>query len=387
MLVFLYVEMNFFALIILLLIYLNIRRKNVTYPNELKLYLCILAVDALILSMDSLTWIFDGKNDPIGTFILTIANVIYYILDPVICMLWALYIDYQINHDSSRIRRYLPVLLIPVMVNAILALLSIRGDYLFYIDENSVYHRGAYFLFLPAINLFYFANTSLYIICHRKRIHRPYIRTALLFALFPIVGAIVQILYYGVSIIWICMTISILMVFINIQNEQINLDYLTGLFNRRQLDFYLQEAIRNQKEKLAGIMLDLDSFKHINDQYGHYIGDEALKFTSDILKKTFVNQGFISRFGGDEFVILLNIKQASDLEEAIEKLRINFMNFNNEHSLPYAINFSIGAAIYEEDTHRNGQEFLNYIDTLMYEDKQTYYNDETKYNVNYFNPY
>jgi len=192
-----------------------------------------------------------------------------------------------------------------------------------------------------------------------------------MFAIPPFIGALIQIKFYGVALIWIGMTLSILIIFINIQNEQMYLDYLTGLFNRRQLDFYLQEIIQKNKANIAGIMIDLNSFKNINDHYGHNTGDEALKYTSLLLRKTFPCHSFISRYGGDEFVVLFEIKDKTDLEKSLSRLRENIEQFNNTNTIPYKINLSIGADLYNQTTKMSGQEFLNHIDSLMYQDKQT----------------
>jgi diguanylate cyclase (GGDEF)-like protein len=118
-------------------------------------------------------------------------------------------------------------------------------------------------------------------------------------------------------------------------------------------------------------MLDINSFKNINDQYGHYTGDEALKHASALLKQTFDNRAFLSRYGGDEFVILLEVESKHDLDEAINELRENVIKFNKMNMLSYEIDFSIGAGIYQKATFMSVQEFINYIDSLMYQDKRT----------------
>ncbi len=366
---YLYVELNVFAQVIIVLIYMNIRHKNVKYLTDLYIYKALLITNFLVLFFDSLTWILDGETDSLLALIFSLSFFCYYLLHPVICLLWILYVDFEVNHDSTRTIKILIPLMLPTLISTVFCILSLFGNFYYYIDDNGFYHRGKYFLILPLICLSYIAYSFCYVIINRKKVYKPYLKSIICFAVPPCIGALFQIPFYGLSLIWIGMTISILFIFVSIQNEQINLDYLTGLFNRRQLDFYMHRLFRNKKLLIAGIMLDINSFKWINDHYGHPTGDEALKHTSQILKKTFGNSGFKSRYGGDEFVILLEVKERYELEEAIDRLQKNLKEFNDSGAFPCKIKFSIGADIYDPTTKQSEQAFIHHIDALMYKDK------------------
>jgi diguanylate cyclase (GGDEF)-like protein len=271
-------------------------------------------------------WILDGKpGDPIRA-LYYVVTACYYVLNPLICMFWSFYADYHIYKSEKRLKKILIPMLVPTGVNLILSFLSIANDkLLFYLDENNVYHRGQYFPVLAVLCFLYILHTGFYVIHNRQRIHRQFYRSLLLFSVPPVIGALIQFAFYGIPLIWIGMTISIVIIFIRIQNEQMYKDYLTGLFNRRQLDLYLQEVIQKSRNQVAGIMLDLNSFKNINDYYGHSTGDEALKYASQLLKKSFSQHCFISRFGGDEFVVLLEIKDKYDLENNLREFKENVL--------------------------------------------------------------
>lgn len=108
-----------------------------------------------------------------------------------------------------------------------------------------------------------------------------------------------------------------------------NEDPLTGLLNRRALDDQL-ETLRNNPVSLNAIMIcDLDFFKKINDQYGHYVGDAALKHVSNILKgnvrakKSSYAYDTISRIGGEEFMIILQDTKKESAMEIAERIRLN----------------------------------------------------------------
>ncbi len=369
--VILYTELNAFALIILFIIYINLHHKKGSYPFEQKLFLLLIIFNGLLLLTDSFMWILNGLDHPLFRWLNHIDTTFYYILNPVICMVWSLYVDFHIFRNEKRFKRLFVLLLIPVMVNTVLSVLSNFYNILFYIDIDNHYYRGDYILIVAAISYFYLMYSAIFIFVNKEKIHKPHIKPLLFFMVPPFIGGILQLLCYGLSLIWICITISILFVFINIQNEQMYTDYLTGLYNRRQLDNYLNELILRGKKRtlIAGIMIDLNSFKSINDQFGHYVGDEALKYTAMILKNTFCNDDFIYRFGGDEFVVLLELAHPSELNTHIQHLNENVAVFNSKKSLSYEISLSIGAAVYDAASAMSVDDFIKHIDLLMYQDK------------------
>lgn len=103
-----------------------------------------------------------------------------------------------------------------------------------------------------------------------------------------------------------------------------NLDPLTKVFNRRALATYLEDMCSNKSDfklnKHHLLILDIDDFKIINDTYGHITGDKILIFIANIIKKTLKNYNKIFRFGGEEFIIILD--DISDLESKAIALKL-----------------------------------------------------------------
>lgn len=149
-------------------------------------------------------------------------------------------------------------------------------------------------------------------------------------------------------------------------------DPLTGLYNRRNLMAQLDIALTQSKliqSKLAVLYLDLDNFKPINDQYGHEVGDEALKQVSARLIKILRKTDVLARIGGDEFVILIqdpeNKQRLLDIaDRIIASLRepIHVRNFNCQ------LGVSIGIVV-TRDNHESRDELLKAADLLMLEAK------------------
>jgi diguanylate cyclase (GGDEF)-like protein len=106
--------------------------------------------------------------------------------------------------------------------------------------------------------------------------------------------------------------------------DMANRDYLTRLHNRRFL-FQAVEPLyaeaRAGKRDLAVAMVDADHFKHINDEFGHVVGDEALKRIAAVLRRGFVGSGIVSRYGGEEFVCVTTLSDSGRSMEHFEQVR------------------------------------------------------------------
>jgi diguanylate cyclase (GGDEF)-like protein len=263
-------------------------------------------------------------------------------------------------------------LLVPVFVNLVFSVLSCFKGYIFFFDAQNFYHRGKLFFITPVICFTFLLFTLAFIIVKQKKIEEKFLIPVIAFALLPLIGGILQIMFYGVSLIWVSMTISILIVFMNLQSNQLYIDYLTGLYNRRYLDYYLQERLKTAKRGnlLAAAMIDLNSFKKINDLWGHSVGDRALMEAGKILTMSVRKNDLVCRYGGDEFVVIFEIKDEIQLSASISKIRENAKRFNEKKTVPFKISFSMGYDLYDCWSETPVQRFLEHIDGLMYADKK-----------------
>lgn len=134
-------------------------------------------------------------------------------------------------------------------------------------------------------------------------------------------------------------------------STQASTDELTGLFNRREFFIKANQVLKEHTD-LSLLVIDIDFFKKINDQYGHLAGDYALKSMAELLTGTFRKSDLIARIGGEEFIVLLDIKKKEKVYELAEKLRVN----TEDHYFMYEnqmiqFTISIGIASYQnQDT-------------------------------------
>src|SRR5690606_2272689 len=104
-------------------------------------------------------------------------------------------------------------------------------------------------------------------------------------------------------------------------------DELTELPNRQYFNRMLDQCLKEVKnKKIAILFLDLDRFKEINDTLGHSAGDKIIRYAAARLKQCVGNNGFLTRYGGDEFVICLyDIEQREDCIPLIQNIKDRFL--------------------------------------------------------------
>ncbi len=167
-------------------------------------------------------------------------------------------------------------------------------------------------------------------------------------------------------------SLAMLWLYLNRQNHQITTDGLTGLSNRRKFDQELHKRAEQPAGKHWGmLMIDIDEFKWINDNLGHVVGDEALKETAGILRRTFGRErAFLARYGGDEFVVIDNFRDGREAEGVKKRIERELARFNGETKREYRISLSIGHALWSEVAHERPEQLVDLADERMYGEKQ-----------------
>jgi len=144
-------------------------------------------------------------------------------------------------------------------------------------------------------------------------------------------------------------------------------DPLTGLYNRSFLMERLQSLISKAKRKeieLKLVFLDLNNFKQVNDIYGHEEGDKVLKGVANIIKNSFREYDLVARYGGDEFVVVLEENNDDiNISQIVERINKNIKKLFEK----YKISVSFGYASSNETL--DIEELIALADGRMYQNK------------------
>ena len=167
----------------------------------------------------------------------------------------------------------------------------------------------------------------------------------------------------------------------NLKLEELSVtDGLTGLYNHRHFWNILNTELTRvnlYKGDLALVLVDLDDFKRVNDQFGHAVGDLLLQSVAGILRETVRDTDIVARYGGEEFAILLPDTDKKGVENVAEKLRksVEAMRFKiPETDVTISVTISIGVSVFRG----NRRKFFNAADRALYISKS-----EGKNRVNY----
>jgi len=374
---------NTFAIIILLILLVDFGQKQRRFVlKDQVVFHWMLINNILILVLDAGTWLLNRQTFPGARALNVFFTTAFYIVNPVMSLLYIFFTDLKLGVPPERRRRLLPLYCIPVAVNLVLALVSTRVPLLFNIHENNVYERGPLLSVSFLLSYVLLVLSFFRVLYYRKRILKqqgnitsPFccqrsLFPLLIFPLIPLLGGILQIWFYGVTIVWLSPVFAMLIVFINIQNTEISTDVLTGLYNRRQADSYLQSLLQSSArfQPIGLAMLDMDNFKQINDRFGHLAGDHALRIMAGVLQSECDRDTFFSRYGGDEFVIVTKQKSEEWIHQLIERIRARLEERCRTTGTRYRLSISVGVALWN-NSMQSMDDLFTTADILLYQDK------------------
>ena len=217
--------------------------------------------------------------------------------------------------------------------------LSIPAGLVFSVSEDNVYSRGPYFciyilMYLAAI-VYLSAST---IVTAREFQNRSRVLIYPLM-LFLTIETIIQVALPSLHVTWLCVTLLSVLYFIYCSEMWNQLDALTGLLNQ---DSYLNRTAEMRRSGGVLVVFDVDSFKQINDRYGHLQGDVCLAEIADCIKKAYARCGYCYRIGGDEFCVLL--RDAADEARCAAALQSLLAERRKEITLLPTL--SLGSAVF-----------------------------------------
>jgi diguanylate cyclase (GGDEF)-like protein len=295
---------------------------------------------------------------------------------------WNRFFDaiFHLDVENNRSRKCL--YLMPVITVAALLFINLFNGWLFSINEANVYSRGTYAFISFILQYLFFAILVIRAIAAMKS--RRGARYFKLCASFISIGAITFVFIFmqviaGGKIALQCFGIAtgVFVMFLRFQDEQITNDILTGLNNRYALDAYCEDKIKLYNDGMWGrrrlylIMMDINNFKRINDNYGHVEGDKALKMVATSLKAISNEYGdslFVARYGGDEFCAVYESASEKKVIELCREIKETIMKESDGYK--YRIIMGTGYSVYTSKAMSMATLYEN-ADKALYDNKNS----------------
>lgn len=297
---------------------------------------CLYAVGVVALSIiaETLSVVFVAPNS-VHRLINMMSCVVGFGLSPLI----ALFMINAFRREHTKLRW--PVLL-PGLVNLLLAILSPFYGLIFYVSRPNVYGRGPLFFVYVFAYLFGIA-VFLVELLRTREVYRSGNKIILVgLVLLTLFGTTVQVIMPSVFLSWSTITIVMVLTYTYYVDLLEKHDAVTGLLNRRA---YEKRLLDLQSEGRGWVIIfDIDDFKAVNDTYGHRYGDFVLQSVARIIRESYNDVGFGYRIGGDEFCVL----STSGDEQAIRDANDRFIEGlrrarNDDDRIPWV---SLGHASY-----------------------------------------
>ena len=302
--------------------------------------------------------------------VLYLTNIVYFASFAFAAYCSLIYVKVLHDKDFAKNKKALLISAIPLSILLLFLFISPFTDFFYYIDSSGGYHRSTLFFLQPLISCAYFLTASVSSFVYAKKNNIFSVKSELTSYTFCtgfiIVCSVLQSLIPDRPILVAGASLAILIMYINSLELKISLDPLTGIPNRLELMDYLSKTVKELKpdQHLYFMFIDVDSFKKINDNYGHNEGDRILRNLSSVIRNFCKEtRSYCARYGGDELVILKVLSEGENINDICRKL--------DEHIIGSGIDvgISVGYAKYSADDD-SIQDLISRADNAMYLVKQ-----------------
>lgn len=299
---------------------------------------------------------------------------------------WFLYFETEMDSVIAKKKKYIYISAIPAVIHIVLCIINVFTGILFFVERpNFRYDRGALFMLQYVIIYTYILTACIQALVLALR-PENYVNKArfLMIAFFPIlpgIAGMLQLYFWRMPANCIGSTLASVIIYLNAISDQVSLEPLTGINNKRNFITHLERYMNDKDTRgdLYVLIMDMDHFKGINDTYGHMEGDNAIIKVAEILRNS-VNAALLrsseykgkqitfARFGGDEFVAaLVGAKEDADFLKTEMKRQLEV--YNSASDKEYKLQISIGIAHWSEEM-RGVKDFLTKADEELYIEKK-----------------
>ena len=320
----------------------------------------------LLFTLFNHIWVISAVVVPVSYFFKTV----YYAFLCVGVYSWCVYAEMEGHSVLFKKRAAYVIAGIPFAALLALIAINLKTHWLFEINEQAAYIRHGMFQLqmgaLVALSALFAIRLLIRMPQESDPIKRGHMGLVSSFPLCLLAAWILSQAGENFPIICVFLTVELLCLYVGTSTQQISLDKLTQVNNRLNLMGFMDYKLRNHDEMLYLLLVDADHFKAINDTYGHLEGDEALIRLSGALKaacQPFRKRPYIARYGGDEFIIMLEGSR-TERDTLCESINREIQTINEVLRKPYTLSVSIGIADYMPGM--TSKDFISAADDALY---------------------
>lgn len=371
-----YVFVNAISLILMTFILNKSRREIASRTIEDSLLIKASIYNIVYCITDIIAYMLKGESGMTVKVILYIVNIIYIIVPMYLSWEYSVYFYAKTTGKNMYLDTKFGNLTLAAFVIITLMMISTPfTGFGFTIDDANIYHRSLGGVLVPVVAYLFIFFMIIWSFAdvrkNRKFIFKEDILPTLYFAVFPTISLVIQLLLYGISLGPTGITLAILYLYHNRVTGQATTDELTGIGNRRGLYNFIQNHLsRDENDQFIICMLDINDFKLFNDNYGHSVGDDVLRRVADTIYYSVynLNEFFVARVGGDEFLIAGKLPDYSMIKALKEELREELMDPVSTKA-PYSISIAFGYSIGSISSYDDFLKIYTEADRAMYADK------------------
>lgn len=334
-------------------------------------YIRLIGILAILVGVSAVRDIV-SLSDGNFIFLSKLTSYLIYALDPFSFLFAIKYIDSFVTADDRSGRNlYINPIMIYAIFNFILVALDAHlSKGWFLISYKTGFERGSLYMLRLFMQIMSCAIIFAFITVYKNYIHKWYVAPIQALPAIVLTGEILQYFIPYINFAYASSVFAFMVLFIYVQRRDIHMDYLTGTVNRRGIDAALRKAMADSAENpFCAVMIDIDYFKLINDNFGHKVGDEVLEGIAAILLETFDKKDVVGRYGGDEFCIITHMTDELEIEKRIHQVKKLVEDFEWSNRGKMDLSVSAGIAVYSKEMEMHGKDFMEFVDSRMYEEK------------------
>lgn len=351
---------------VVMFVYVQAQYRRKEYPE--RLFQGALFTVSLLIVAEAISWMTGEIGNSAQIPMHYWSNAIYLCFIPLPGCVGLIYLDYRIYGDKELNKKRIKYYMMPMYLSTVSVIYNfIAPGSLFYIDAQNHYHRGFYVYGSAFVMYGFMLVVAIFFYKDKKRMTARIFKAVGLYFTAPIVGIALQMKMYGTTFSMPFHTLGLFFIFLLLERDEMMRDSLTYLYTRHNFEIRLEDKLK-RLEAFTLVLVDLNDFKKINDTYGHVEGDKVLQIVSEILLKCTSVEDLVCRYGGDEFIMLIDFQ--NDIGNQLKK-RINreLKKYNNSND-KYDIELSYGQLFVGEDDKLTKEQLIAEVDCRMYSDKQ-----------------